>query len=960
MPHSGPGHLSPSTIDAIAAGVPVGERDLVHAESCPRCQREVEQARADRSYLDRVRSLTASTLAPEGAPSIPGYRVEGAVGGGAQALIYRAVQLSTSRDVAVKVIREGETQSSSWQAAREAEIAAGLRHPGIVTVYESRLLKDGRLALVMEFVKGVPLDRWHSPSSSTETKRADLLAVFVRVCEAVHHAHLNGVIHRDLKPDNILVREGGAPVVLDFGIARRGEAMQTQTGAIAATPAYASPEQVAGNPRAVDALTDVYSLGVLLHRVLSSQFPYPMEGSLLAIARSIEQSPPTPLRQIDPSISPDLEAIALHALQKDKRDRYQSAAALAQDVQRYLNNQPVEARSASGLYLLRKAISVNRRRIGLASAAALVLAGALVIAGIGLSNAQNASRREAQQREQARQDQIRLRAVSELLRQTLPAADPRHPEIGSAVSAGLARLYLNLESGAYASEPELDQEIRRLWGRVYTGLGHGKGAGLVEYAEVSLRNGLMRARTAHPDADTPEIASLLHELAGVLLVRSRLVEADRVCTETIDMRARLFGSESAEHLESLALRAQILLANGNHDEASTTADRVLSRSENRAAPYSVAMVAIKARAALDRADGPGAEPLVLEALAARLGTMAPDQPQLLESIEQFADLLDLAPSCDSMIALIDPWRESKFADDPAAAIRADAKVLRQPQSYLATPLGRTRALGRLLRLQEAMLGPDHPAAVGVLMAQTRAAAGEGLLAERISALLRSADILSNRFGDSDLAVLMCIDEAAVVCAFSGDTAQAVALAEQADAIWRAIPASARDPLLSTNAKRRLAWFLQLDGQSGRAEKLYRVVVSDLSSQLGVDHYLVQLARGGLALALLAQREPEEARQQSRIAAQIETLKPTPPLDTLAHVCFARGHVLVATGSPEEARHHLQLAWDSFYESGVGTMFPWRDALIADMISVHERLDDLAQADLWRAKHDGGTLQHSPP
>src|SRR5262249_37797961 len=230
--------------------------------------------------------------------------------------------------------------------------------------------------------------------------------VFIGVCNGIHHAHMNGVIHRDLKPDNILVTEeqdtkveqgvsslylsvptGPRPVVLDFGIAKAGGIQATITGEFAGTPAHASPEQVAGKPEGVDGLTDVYSLGVILYKLVCGKLPYTVEGSIFDIARTIAEVEPTPPRRVDPTIPPDLEAIILCALRKDKPLRYQSAAALAHDIERFLKGDPVEARGGSGWYLLRKAVAVNRARLTFAAVGALLLVTAGIAIALTLSHA---------------------------------------------------------------------------------------------------------------------------------------------------------------------------------------------------------------------------------------------------------------------------------------------------------------------------------------------------------------------------------------------------------------------------------------------------------------------------------------------------------------------------------------------------------------------------------------------
>ncbi len=942
-------HLTPTEIDAIASGAAADDAARTHLEACSACRGRVAEVGDELGFLTRVRQLASGRLAPEGAPRLAGYRIVGEAGVGAQGVVYRAVQESTAREVAIKVVAGGD---DGWRSRREAEIVGALRHPGIVMVHEAREVGDGRTAIVMEYVEGAPIDLWARPVSGTPRARDEALRMFAGVCAAIHHAHLNGVIHRDIKPQNILVRKAGSPVVLDFGVARRGGALRTHAGELAGTPAYASPEQVGGDPNAVDALTDVYSLGVLLYTLLTGALPYALEGSLLEMAATIREAEPTPMRRLDPTIPAELEMVVGRAMQKDKRDRYQSAAALGSDVERFLRGLPVEACGESAWYLTRKLVSRHRWRVVGGVAAALLALAALGLSVRSLSMAADAERRAAEQREQARLEEIRLRAVTELFRQVLPGADPSKPEVGDAVAAGLSRLYFRLDSGAYADEPELDQEIRRLWGSVYTGLGTGKGTQFVEYAEVALRNGLVRLREHDPGAQTPEIAAGLHGLAGVLLVRGRLGEAETLALDALRMRERTLGPTHPSVGESLGLLATICMRQGRTPEAVAYADRsieLLGDATTGRGPAWSSMIAIKARAALDDQDAARAEPLVAQALRARLRGMSPDDPALLESLAQAGELCALSPGA------LGGGVEQVWGQDAASAadaVAADILILRgaavMPAPRLART-GRTAAISRVLRLQAARLGADDPAAVGMLMAQFQEAWVEGYIDTRIEATLRAADILADRFGESDLSVLMCVEQAAVAEVYAGRAERAAPLGERADAIWASIPDGARDELLAANSRRRLGWYLDLAGRHEEAVGVYESALASFSAQLSPDHYLIALTRAGLAMGHAGIGDLERAEALSLEASRVFEVEYAIPADTSAHIRFARGHVLMLLGRDAEARPFLEGAWADAYGVNSGTSFAWRNMLIEDMVGVCTALGDGPGADAWRAR-----------
>lgn len=925
---------SPSEIERLVTGDPVPLELGDHVRECEACRRRLDDARQDAEFLGRVRSLAGRDLGPQGAPRLPGYRTIGVVSSGGQGVVYRAIQESTSRKVAIKTLMDGRTASPRQRvrAEREAEIAARLRHPNIVTVFESRTLSDGRIAVVMEFVDGVPIDSW-KPSRSADPK-IRLLEVFVAVCNAVHHAHLNGVIHRDLKPDNILVTPEGRAVVVDFGIAKIGGIPATLTGEFAGTPAYASPEQVSGQPDEVNALTDVYSLGVILYRLICGRMPHHLEGSIFDMARTIAHDDPIPPREHDATIHRDLEAIVMRAIRKEKDRRYQSAASLGRDVERYLAGRPVEARSGSGWYLLRKAVSINRGRLAWIAAAGAVCIAAVVLALLSLASA-SASRQQAElQRRIARSENVRARAVTELLREALPHADPRHPEIARVIDLGLSRLFARLETGGISDDPDLDQALRRLWGSVYTGFGGNRGAGQVAFAEISLRNGLVRLKMQYGQ-EHPEIAATMHELAGVLLIRDRTPEAERFGRAALEMRRRLLGEKRVETIESHALLARCLVALGMIGEATREADTVLTASlslpEHESDLMIASMSSLKAEIRMSEGDHAGAEPLIREALVRRFRRLPVTDPDVIASMHNAADLIEGGVSEGALVSLLGSYRDGT-GSSVSACIRRDMAVLASADlsNYLdPTRSGRTEALGRMLSLQEGLLGPDDPSLVGTLMSLARAAWGEGHPEIRLESARRAADLLSARFGPRDLSVMLPLQEAAGVASMLGRGDLAIDSATRVCEIWDGLPEQARDMSLTANSRRLLAQYMTLDGRHAEAIPVYRRAVTELEAAFGDVHHVVALARAGLACSLTAEGMLEEADRHSRDALRMGEGIPATSPDQLTHLQFARGHVLVALGRFDEGTPLLQEAWDVYYKY-LDPTFAWRRALVLDM------------------------------
>jgi non-specific serine/threonine protein kinase/serine/threonine-protein kinase len=558
---------------------------------------------------------TLDQAAPSSAGSFGRYKLLQRLGEGGMGEVWLAEQTEpVHRQVALKVIKAGMDSAqvvARFEAERQA--LALMDHPVIATVFDGGTTPQGRPYFAMEYVKGEPITAYCDRHRLSTRER---LGLFTQVCEGVQHAHQKGIIHRDLKPANVLVTiqdDRAVPKIIDFGVAKATaqhlteRSLFTELGVLIGTPEYMSPEQAEMGGLDIDTRTDIYALGVLLYELLTGALPFDRkdlrQAGLSEIQRIIrEKEPPRPstrITQLGPAsteaaknrhteprrlvseLRGDLDWITMRALEKDRTRRYQTANALAADVRRHLNDEPVSAGPPSAAYRAGK--FVRRHRFGVIAAATVVL----LLAAFAVAMAVQV-RRTARERDKAER-------LATFMVDLFKVSDPGEAR-GNTITArevldkGAERITRELEE-----DPETKATLMATIGNVYESLGlYGPATPLFEEA--------LRIRTRVLGNKHAEVAASMSDLGWLLLRRGDHQRAEPLLRDALSTRRRLFGNEHPAVGWGLTNLGALLQ---------------------------------------EKADYAGAEPLYREALAIHRRFPGKDQRDLAASLSNLAGLLQL-------------------------------------------------------------------------------------------------------------------------------------------------------------------------------------------------------------------------------------------------------------------------------------------------------------------------------
>jgi non-specific serine/threonine protein kinase/serine/threonine-protein kinase len=813
---------------------------------------------AERDFLTPPTSPGAIARAFAGPLPQPGTRIGAYVlghmiGTGGMGSVYLAHQERPSRNVALKLMRPGSlTAEAVRRFELEGEFLGRLRHPGIATIFElgtyAAAGERGDMPvpfLAMEFVEGAHDIVTHAREAGLGLRAR--IALFGDVCDAVQHAHRMGVIHRDLKPGNVLVDSSGRAKVIDFGVARViTPGIETDAGPDGqafGTLQYASPEQVSGAWQDVDVRTDVYALGAILYELLAEhRYMDVADKPLVEVIRDVCERHPQPPSEHARGLARELDWIVLKCLRKDREERYGSVAELAADLERFGRDEPLAAGPASASYRARKFIA--RHRIGAVAALLVLLSliGGLVGTSLALGRAR---RQQTRANEAVRRQTSVVDALQRILGAVAPDQDGRKVTLYELLERERTRLDDEL-----TQDPGLRAALQSFLGAAYDSLG-------LKTESDELLTSAVATLGALPDSDPDQLAWLRLMLAKNRANQSRFAEA-RVLLEASLPRLESGGERhSAKLVTGLRLQAQILALEGNQVESAAAYRKLVPLAEKVLGPEHVDTI------------------MAMSQLAKQL-SMLRDRQQALEWAQRAHASAQRSVGAQHPLTLF-------TAMNLGEALRARGQLAEA-----------TKVLSAVLSGSAETYGEHHPNTIHAKEVLAWALIDAGEL-EQAQALAREAleAVLTHQAGVLDLELWARICQADVFGAV-GDPAGS---AEHLNAALARLDAA---QMPDHPAHFRLRWDLAvLDFAAGRLEGSERLLLREEQLALqspDTESIRLAVARGLHGRALQAQGRVDEARAEllacqrvmrnssdARLAALTDDA-----LDTLVEVCVLLG------------------------------------------------------------------------
>ena len=819
------------------------------------------------SRLDRLEGLR-----------IGPYRLVRELGRGGMGAVYLALRADEQfqQQVAIKLIQRGlDSGEIVDRFRRERQILASLAHPNIARLLDGGVTEEGLPYLVMEYIEGEPIDQYCAHRKLTVAQRLEL---FLTVCAAVHHAHRSLVVHRDIKPGNVLVTTDGVPKLLDFGIAKLLGSNHvpfhtevTGAGPVPLTLDYASPEQVRGQP--ITTASDVYSLGVLLYELLTGALPHDLAGrerrDIEQLICEVEPARPStvvsatlaeptgkplaaPLvkrarRILRRQLAGDVDNIVAMALRKEPQRRYGSAAQFAEDLRRHLAGQPVTACPDTFPYLAAK--FVRRHRLG---TLAVVLIALSLVAGMLTTSWQ--AREARAQRRRASIEAAAAEQVAHFLTSLLQQADP-FGKTGEEVSV---RELLDRATERIGEEL-VDQPIVRArmldtLGVAYSNLGHYDQARPVLEQAMEIRNRVLGAQA-------PETAESLSHLGMLLRLTGQLAEAEELLRQALASRTVHFGGESVQVAETLGELASVLRERGEYAEAEPMARKALALRQTLLGADAIEVAeSLNDLALLLKKTGgyAPAEKLYRRARALYRSQLGENSLELAITDHNLADLLLRRGRWEEAIVSMRQglaiYRHQLGDNNTyvAGGLNTLGVLLKQTEQFSEAE----EAYREALTLRTSLLGPDHPSVARAASNLGAVLIESGDLKAAETLILQALESLRRGLGENHPGIVPSLLHLGQLRLKQGKPAEAEMLYRQALQLARETLGEDHPRVATANLGVGRA--LLLNANPKGAEGYLREGLRIYQARLGDEHWLVAEAKSWLGGCLASQHRYREA------------------------------------------------------------------------------------------------------